>query len=46
MDDRQPLVGSAAVSWSVDRIDFFTVDDGGVWHRWWDGARWVDWDRL
>ncbi|MEJ7696063.1 MAG: hypothetical protein WKF78_05430 [Candidatus Limnocylindrales bacterium] len=34
MDDRQPLVGSAAVSWGADRIDLFTVDDaGGLVHR-------------
>lgn len=34
MDDRQPLVGSAAASWGADRIDLFTVDDArGLVHR-------------
>jgi hypothetical protein len=42
------LVGSvAASSWSADRIDVFAEGrDGLTWHRWWDGTRWVDWERL
>jgi hypothetical protein len=20
--------------------------DGTTWHRWWDGRRWVEWERL
>ena len=22
------------------------ASDGMTWHRWWDGTRWVDWERL
>lgn len=37
----------AASSWSADRIDVFAPGrDGRVWHRWWDGSRWVDWEQL
>ena len=37
----------AASSWSADRIDVFAPGrDGRVWHRWWDGTRWVDWEQI
>jgi hypothetical protein len=37
----------AASSWNADRLDVFaTGADGMTWHRWWDGSRWVDWERL
>ena len=37
----------AASSWSADRIDVWAPGrDGMTWHRWWDGTRWVDWERL
>ena len=37
----------AASSWSADRLDVFAAGtDGLTWHRWWDGARWVDWEQL
>lgn len=37
----------AASSWGADRIDVWAPgQDGLVWHRWWDGTRWVDWERL
>ncbi len=39
------LVGQpAAAARDAGRIDVFAVgDDGSLWHRWWDGARWVTW---
>ena len=31
----------------TDRLDVFAVGtDGATWHRWWNGTRWVDWERL
>ena len=37
----------SASSWSADRIDVWAPGrDGTTWHRWWDGTRWVDWERL
>ena len=37
----------AASSWGADRIDVWAPGkDGLTWHRWWDGTRWVDWERL
>ena len=30
----------------VDLDVFAPGRDGRIWHRWWDGARWVDWEQL
>lgn len=42
------LVGQpAAAARDADRIDVLAVgDDGKLWHRWWDGARWVPWQEV
>ena len=43
----EPAAGAAASSWSADRIDVWaTGRDGRTWHRFWDGARWVEWEQL
>jgi hypothetical protein len=37
----------AASSWGPDRLDVFAMGvDGLAWHRFWDGSRWVEWERL
>ena len=37
----------SASSWAADRIDVWAPGrDGTIWHRWWDGTRWVEWERL
>jgi hypothetical protein len=42
-----PASAPAASSWGADRLDVFAVGvDDAIWHRWWDGTRWVDWERL
>lgn len=46
---RLPGLGRAcaASSSGADRLDVFASGtDGAVWHRWWDGARWVEWEQL
>lgn len=42
------LVGQpAAAARDADRIDVFAAgDDGKLWHRWWDGSRWVPWQEV
>lgn len=35
------------VSWAADRVDIFAVGhDQALWHRWWDGELWNDWESL
>ena len=37
----------AVSSSGADRIDVWAPGrDGRVWHRWWDGTRWVEWEQL
>jgi hypothetical protein len=37
----------AAVSWGKNRIDVFARGiDLGLWHAWWDGAKWNNWEPL
>jgi hypothetical protein len=37
----------AAVSWNSSRIDVFSrATDNALWHRWWDGVSWQNWERL
>ncbi len=37
----------AAASWAFNRIDTFgTGFDNAMWHKWWDGTRWSDWESL
>ena len=37
----------AATAWAVDQLQVFAVfPDGQLWNRFWNGARWVDWERL
>ena len=37
----------AASTWGPDRLDVFARGrDGRLWHRWWDGTRWVEWEAL
>ena len=42
------LTGDPAASWwSSDRINVFGPGrDGRIWHRWWDGTRWVEWEQF
>jgi hypothetical protein len=42
------LIGQpAAVARDADRIDVLAAgDDGAIWHRWWNGAEWVAWQRI
>jgi hypothetical protein len=36
-----------AVSWGPDRIDVFAIfKDGALWHLWWDGQIWNEWEWL
>ena len=35
----------AASTWGADRIDVFVGSGSDMWHLWWDGSRWVDWQR-
>jgi len=29
----------------TERVDLFAIgDDGNIWHQWWDGAVWSDWE--
>jgi hypothetical protein len=36
-----------AISWGPDRIDVFAVfKDKALWHRWWDGQIWNEWENL
>jgi hypothetical protein len=35
------------VSWGADRVDVFAIfKDRALWHRWWDGQVWNDWESL
>jgi sialidase-1 len=37
----------AASSSGPERLDVYAPGrDGRVWHRWWDGTRWVEWEQL
>lgn len=37
----------AAAARGADRIDVFAPgDDGGIWHRQWNGSEWLSWDRV
>jgi len=39
--------GAAAASWGGDETEVFAVhDDGQIWNRYWDGARWHGWESL
>ena len=40
--------GAAAASWgSQGETEIFAIrDDGAVWDRYWDGARWHEWESL
>lgn len=35
-----------AISWGVNRLDIFGVDahSGGLFHLYWDGSQWSDWE--
>jgi hypothetical protein len=36
-----------AVSWGPNRIDCFVRGTNDhLWHKWWDGRRWSDWEDL
>ncbi|MDQ6700898.1 MAG: hypothetical protein M3Z36_12030, partial [Acidobacteriota bacterium] len=36
-----------AVSWGPDRLDVFAIfRDGALWHKWWDGQIWNEWESL
>jgi Repeat of unknown function (DUF346) len=44
---RQPDQRPGAVSWAANRIDVFVRGvPNGLFHRWWDGVHWNDWDGL
>ncbi len=37
----------AAVSWGLNRIDTFVKGtDNAMYHKWWDGSRWSDWEKI
>ncbi|MDD2481991.1 MAG: hypothetical protein PHF82_07680, partial [Lutispora sp.] len=37
----------AAVSWGPNRIDVFgRGQNQSLWHKYWNGARWSDWEDL
>lgn len=37
----------AAVSWGPNRIDVFVRgQNNSLWHKWWDGSRWSEWEDL
>ena len=39
--------GPAAASWGGGETQIFAVNaDGGLWDRYWDGARWHEWKSL
>ena len=41
-----PASTPAASSSGPDRLDVYGRGvDGRVWHRWWDGTRWVPWEQ-
>lgn len=42
------MVGQpAAAARGADRIDVMAFgSDGSLWHRWWDGKRWVPWQLV
>jgi hypothetical protein len=36
-----------AASWASNRIDVFAVgEDSALWHRFWDGSDWSEWESL
>jgi hypothetical protein len=35
----------AAATWGANRIDIFVSDADALWHRFWNGVEWVEWQR-
>jgi hypothetical protein len=45
--NQQLTSAPAAASWGPNRIDCFGRGiDRHLWHKWWDGAAWSDWEDL
>ncbi|OFI06680.1 hypothetical protein CLOACE_08350 [Clostridium acetireducens DSM 10703] len=37
----------AAASWARNRLDVFAMGENrALWHKWWDGVRWNNWEDL
>lgn len=37
--------GPAVASWAANRLDCFVRGgDGQMWHKWWDGSAWSNWE--
>ncbi len=37
----------AVASWADNRLDVFARGQNrALWHKWWDGSRWSDWEDL
>ena len=46
-EEDEEISDPAAVSWGRNRIDLFaTGTSGRLWHKWWDGTRWLGWKDL